>query len=291
MIERAYAKINLVLNVKDKRTDGFHNIETVMLPLKLHDSIEIDVIDGERGDDFIVCDNFKVGIAKYNLCHKAIQVAREMWGFKESFDVQIHKNIFLQSGLGGGSADAAVVLKAIVKALKIKVKKEELIEAATKIGSDVPFMLFNKPALVTGIGNKIEQIMVDDGFYDYHVLLVKPSEGISTTRIYSEYDQIDEKDNFEVSKVVEFLKKGDENLKKYIGNSLEKPGIYIVPEIQKIKNSLIEKGFEMAFMTGGGSCVVGLTKNKKLAKRVFKEYYMNSNYETELTKFLNINKE
>ncbi len=291
MIERAYAKINLALNVKDKRSDGFHDIETVMLPLKLHDSIEIDVIDRKNGDDFIVCDNFKVGIAKYNLCHKAIQIAREMWGFNECFDVHIHKNIFLQSGLGGGSADAAVVLKAVVKALKIKVKKEELIEAATKIGSDVPFMLFNKPALVTGIGNKIRPIEIDESFYDYHVLLIKPVEGISTTRIYNEFDQIKEKENFDIPKVVELLKNGDDDIKKYIGNSLEKPGIFIVPEIENIKKSLIDRGFDMVFMTGGGSCVVGLTKNKKLAKRVFKEYYVNSNYEAELTKFLNIKKD
>ncbi len=287
MIEKAHAKINLALNVKDKRTDGYHDIESVMLPLKLHDSIEIEVIKNRIGDDYIVCDNFKVGIAKYNLCHRAIEVAREMWNFKETFDIKIHKNIFLQSGLGGGSADAAIVLKTIVKMLKIKVKKEELIEAATKIGSDVPFMLFNKPALVTGIGNKIQEINVNEGFYDYNVLLCKPSDGISTTRIYNEYDKTKEQEHFDVNKVVELIKTDDEKIKNAIGNSLEKPGINIVPEIGNIKKSLIEKGFDMVFMTGGGSCVVGLTKNKKLAKKTFKEYYVDSNYETELTKFLN----
>ncbi len=290
MIEKAYAKINLALNVKDKRGDGFHNIESVMLPLKLHDSIEIEVRDGKNGDDFIVCDNFKVGIAKYNLCHRAIEVAREMWGFKESFDIHIHKSIFLQSGLGGGSSDAAVVLKAITKALKIKVKKEELIEAALKIGSDVPFMLFNKPSLVTGIGNVIENIDIADTFYDYYVLLCKPNEGISTTRIYSEFDQIKDPEHFDIKKVVELIKTDDPELKNYIGNSLEKPGYYIVPEIENIKKTLLERGFDMVFMTGGGSCVVGLTKNKKLARKTFKEYYVNPNYEAELTKFLNQNK-
>lgn len=290
MIEKAYAKINLALNVKDKRTDGFHNIESVMLPLKLHDSIEIELRDGKNGDDFIVCDNFKVGIAKYNLCHRAIEVARSMWGFKESFDIKIHKSIFLQSGLGGGSSDAAVVLKAITKLLKIKVKDEELIEAALKIGSDVPFMLFNKPSLVTGVGNKIENIEIAESFYDYYVLLCKPTEGISTTRIYGEYDQIDDKEHFDINKVVEHIKTDDSELKSCIGNSLEKAGYYIVPEIENIKKSLLERGFDMAFMTGGGSCVVGLTKNKKLARKTFKEYYVNPNYEAELTRFLHVDK-
>lgn len=290
MIEKAYAKINLALNVKDKRTDGFHNIESVMLPLKLHDSIEIELRDGKNGDDFIVCDNFKVGIAKYNLCHRAIEVARSMWGFKESFDIKIHKSIFLQSGLGGGSSDAAVVLKAITKLLKIKVKDEELIEAALKIGSDVPYMLFNKPSLVTGVGNKIQNIEIAESFYGYYVLLCKPTEGISTTRIYSEYDQMEDKEHFDINKVVEHIKTDDSELKSCIGNSLEKAGYYIVPEIKNIKKSLLERGFDMVFMTGGGSCVVGLTKNKKLAKKTFKEYYVNPNYEAELTRFLDINK-
>ena len=172
MIEKAYAKINIVLDVIDKRTDGYHDIKSIMLPLELHDSIIIDTIDNLNGDDFIVCDNFKVGISKYNLCHKAIQIARETWGFKERFDVSIHKNIFLQSGLGGGSADAAAVLRAIIKLLKLDITKQELIDVATRIGADVPFMIFNKPAYVSGIGNKIKFLDdINDSIYDYHVLI------------------------------------------------------------------------------------------------------------------------
>ena len=287
MIQKAYAKINLVLDVVDKRTDGYHDIKTIMFPLELHDSVVIDTIDNKNGDDFIVCDNFKVGIAKYNLCHKAIQIARETWGFKERFDVSIHKNIFLQSGLGGGSADAAAVIKAIVKILKLKVSKEELIEVATKIGADVPFMLFNKPSLVLGIGNKISFLNeIDESIYDYYVLLCKPLEGISTTRIYSEFDQLKNPQHFDVDKVVESLKNKDENWYKYIGNSLEEPGRYIVPEIEDIKQDLISRGFDTVFMTGGGSCLVALTKKKSLAKKTFKEFYMKPNkYEAELTRF------
>lgn len=287
MIEKAYAKINIVLDVIDKRTDGYHDIKSIMLPLELHDSIIIDTIDNLNGDDFIVCDNFKVGISKYNLCHKAIQIARETWGFKERFDVSIHKNIFLQSGLGGGSADAAAVLRAIIKLLKLDITKQELIDVATRIGADVPFMIFNKPAYVSGIGNKIKFLDdINDSIYDYHVLICKPLEGISTTRIYNEYDQMKKPKHFDVDKVFEDLKKDDSSFIKDIGNSLEEPGYYIVPKIEEIKKDLTSRGFDAVFMTGGGSSIIALTKNKKLAKKTFKELYMKpEEYEVELTKF------
>ena len=109
MIKKAHAKLNLALNIVGLRPDGYHDIETIMLPLDLHDSIELNIASNRSADDFVVCDNYNVGISKYNLCHKAINIARQKWGFKQHFDIFIHKNIFLQSGLGGGSADAAVV--------------------------------------------------------------------------------------------------------------------------------------------------------------------------------------
>lgn len=290
MVEKAYAKINLALNVKDKREDGYHDIESIMLPLELHDSIELEISTNRTDDDFIVCDNYKVGISKYNLCHKAIQLAREKWKFKERFDVSIHKNIFLQSGLGGGSADAACVLRSVIKMLKLKVKNEELIEVASKIGADVPFMLFNKPSLVTGIGDVIAPFEFNSTYKDYYVLLCKPLDGISTTNIYNKYDELKDKKHYDINKIMTSLLNGDENLSKELGNSLEDAGIAIVPQIKEIKDMLIEKGFDMAFMTGGGSCVVGLTKNKKLAKKVLKEYYIDPNFECELTTFLKAKK-
>jgi 4-diphosphocytidyl-2C-methyl-D-erythritol kinase len=283
MIEKAYAKMNLALNIVDKRIDGYHDIETIMLPLELHDSIEVSITTHSL-DDFVTCDNYNVGISKYNLCHKAIAVAREKWGFDKYFDVFIHKNIFLQSGLGGGSGDAAAVLRCIVRMLNLKVSEAEIMETAKNVGSDVPFMVMDKPAIVGGIGEKVNYFDFNSKYRNYYILLVKPQQGISTTEVYNKYEEC-EKVHFDIQKVQKALIDGDPNLPQYIGNSLEIPAFAILPELVELKKSLVDHGFEMVFMTGGGSCMVAMTDNKRLAKKTLKEYYLDKRYETELTTF------
>lgn len=287
MIEKAFAKINLALNVVSKRKDNYHNIETVMVPIQFHDSVEVEIVTNTRQeDDYIICDDFNVAIVKYNLCHKAIDIARKYWKFKEHFNVKIHKNIFLRSGLGGGSADAAAVIRAIISLLKLKVTDSEIITVCNEIGSDVPFMFYHKPAIVSGVGEIVNHFEWNGQFKNLNVLLVKPKDGISTTEVYEKYDSIKNPEHCDVNKFLKYFLNDDYECIKYRCNSLEKPGIKILPEVSKIKEMLIEQGIDFSFMTGGGSCVVGLTDNKKLAKKIFKNLYYNSNYEVELTKFL-----
>lgn len=287
MIEKAYAKINLLLNVCNKREDGFHDIQSIMLPLWLHDTLEIEILKDSRSeDDFVVCDNYKVGISKYNLCHKAIAVARKKWNFKEHFNIFIHKNIFLQSGLGGGSADAAAVVRSILELLKIKASKQEIIEVAREIGSDVPFAMFNNPSVVTGVGNELDKFDFNSKYLDYYIVLLKPEAGISTTQIYEKFDELNNPNKYDYKKALNALISGDDDLKNYIGNSLEDAAYLIIPELEDLKKQLINSGFEMVFMTGGGSCLVGLTPNKKLAKKTEKLYWDNPKYECIFTTFL-----
>ena len=92
MVEKAYSKINITLDVKDLRDDGYHNIESVILPLEFHDTLEVSILPKSTPDDFVVCDDFSLRIAKYNLVHKTIDLCRAKWGFKERLNVNIHKN-------------------------------------------------------------------------------------------------------------------------------------------------------------------------------------------------------
>lgn len=287
MIEKAYAKINLALNVVCKRKDKYHSIESIMVPIKLHDSIDIEIVTNKRQEeDYIICDDYDVAIVKYNLCHKAIDIARKYWKFKEHFNVKIHKNIFLQSGLGGGSADAAAVIRAIIILLKLNPSKEEIIKVCKEIGADVPFMFYAKPALVTGVGEVVRHFDWKGIYKDYQIILVKPHQGISTTEVYSVYDKIKGKEHCNVEAFLKLLLRSDPECFNERCNSLEKPGIHILSEVKTIKEMLVEKGFEAAFMTGGGSCVVGLTDSKRLVKKTMKELYKNTDYEVESTTFL-----
>lgn len=281
MIEKAYAKINLSLNVFSKRDDGYHNLKMIMIPLELHDSLEISILNSP--DDYITCDNFSLSINKYNLCHKMIDLAREKWGFTEHFRIHIHKNIFLQAGLGGGSADAAATLKGIVKILKIKTTEEELIEMASKIGSDVPWALYNKPSIVESKGEILKSFENNNKFY---VLLVKPKQGLSTQLVFHKCDELgyEHKDNIE--DVKNALIDGDlDKLSMIANNSLEDAAISLLPEVKTIKDSLIEDGMPFVLMTGAGSTVFALTNDLKQAKRMYIKY-SKKDYEVELTRML-----
>lgn len=283
MIEKAYAKINLSLDVLSKRDDGYHNLESIMIPIELHDSIEISILSNTN-DDFVTCDDFNLSIGKYNLCHILLDSARKKWGFKEHFRVHIHKNIFLRAGLGGGSADAAATLRGIIKLLKLKATEEELIELASSIGSDVPWALFNKPAIVKGKGEILEPFTTNGE--KYYVLLVKPEEGLSTQKVFSELDSLGYSSINKTNIVKEAYINGNlEDLQKNMYNLLEKPAIKFVPEIETLKTKLKEEGFEVVMMSGAGSTVFGITRSLLLAKKTLKKYEK-LNYNVELTRTL-----
>lgn len=271
IVEKAYAKINLSLDCINKRNDGYHELKSIMLPLKFHDTINFQLLQKEITDDFITCDSFSLKISKYNLCHKMIDVLRERFKFKDHFNIKIHKNIFLQSGLGGGSADAAAVFRCIIKHYKLNLKDEEIKEICNEVGSDVYFQFYNKPALVSGRGDKIEFLNINE---TYNCLLVSPEIGNSTSEIFKEADNM-ELVHKDINKVKEDLLNNDlESLGKDIFNSLYEPAKKNNKEIENIINLLKEKGFECVLMTGSGSCVFALTSNKLLIKKVEKELYL-----------------
>lgn len=283
MIEKAYAKINLSLNVKSKRVDGYHDLESIMLPIELHDTIDIS-IDKTQRDDFVVCDDFSIKITKYNLVHRIIEAARKEFGFTEKFSVNMHKNIFLQAGLGGGSADAGAVLRAVLKLLKIKATKEQLIKLSIDIGSDVPRAVFSRPAILSQKGEVLEFL---DHVAPFYILLVKPVEGLSTPDVFSAADAMQEElEHGDIKKVLEAYLNNDLNeLEKTMFNTLQKPAIKLLPEVEKVINNLKEDGFRCVMMSGAGSCVFGFTTSKKVRKTAEKKYSL-LGYQVEATKFL-----
>lgn len=282
MILQGYSKINIGLRIINKRKDQYHNIETFMVPLKFHDTLDIEIRDDV--DDFVTCDIYKAGYTRDNLCVKAIQECRKRWKFNEHFDVSIHKNVFILAGLGGGSADAAACIRGIVKLLKLKVADKEIREICKEIGSDVYYNYYNVPSLVSEIGEKREIIKLHNSIYKYKVFLIKPIEGLSTKDVYNQYDKKKRKKS-SLKNERNLLVNGI-NSDFEVQNDLYEPAIELLPKIKILKQEIKDLGFEKVFMTGSGSTVVGLTRERRIISKAFSKYYYDERYEFEITKFL-----
>ncbi len=281
MFVKAYAKINLYLDVIGKREDGYHDLNMVMLPLELHDSIEIET-SPVLSDCFITTDHVDLQVAKFNLITKTVTEMKKRYGIKQNFIINVHKEIPISAGLGGGSSNSAAVIKAIKSLTKLKLDPEEEINLGTSLGADVPFCLANQPAHVEGIGEKVTPIKLKKKF---DVIIIKPSKGLSTRKVFELADTL-ELDHSQIDDIITALKTGDEELlAKSMFNSLEKPSISLVPEIQKMKDELKKAGFKMVLMSGSGSSVFALTSNHKLAVAKYREFDKKG-YEVYLTRTL-----
>ena len=281
MYIKAFAKINLYLDVLNKRDDEYHNMKMVILPLELHDLLHIEYLP-YLVDSYITCDHVDLKESKYNLITQTINKLREIYKFKQNFNITVHKEIPIKAGLGGGSSNAAATLKALDKILKLKMDDETMKNIAVTLGADVPYCLINKPSIVTGIGENIEEIKIK---HQYYVLILKPEVGLSTRHVFELSDTL-KLEHGNIDDVVSSLEKGDdETLAKAMFNSLEKASISMAPVIQEYKNKLISDGFKMVLMSGSGSCVYGLTTDKNFAKTMYHKYERNG-YEVYLTRTL-----
>lgn len=286
IVVRALAKINLAIDVLSKRPDGYHEIDMVTIPLKLHDSIEVTPFPANaKLDTYLYCDDPTIVCDESNLAYKALNAMRENFRVNGSFRMMIHKRIPVQAGLGGGSADAAAILRALDNYMHDSVDEKNKVEKeiGLQIGSDVPFCLYNKPARVTGIGEKLEFIKIK---YPYHVLIVKPNIGLSTKSVYEAYDLIGEEIKHpNISKLIKALEVDDEQgIKENMFNVLSVPAIKALPLISELLEKMNKMGLELNGMSGTGSACYVLHKDKKVLERA-KNIFEKDGYECYLTEF------
>lgn len=257
---RAHAKINVGLDVVGKREDGYHELKMAMLPIELYDLIEI---EPALSPSFRCTPPYRIHPDKNTLL-KAIEVCREAYPFKEQFRIHLHKNIPSQAGLGGGSSDAAAVINYLDDYFKWKLNDEEKIALGVKVGADVPFCLFNRPAIVTGIGEKLSFFRIKQPL---RMILVQPRKGVSTKQAFKDLD-ISMLVHPNVDQIAQALQDGDQlRLFDIMGNALEDKAIRLVPEIDVIKKELIDYGLDFAMMTGSGSVVMGFSQDEEILMR------------------------
>ncbi len=253
------AKINLGLNIVSKRPDGYHNIETIFYPIPVKDALE--VVNAE------VFSFNQTGILidapiEKNLVVKALNVLKNKKYEIPELEVHLLKAIPFGAGLGGGSADAAFMLKLVNDYAKLGLSLDELETIAASIGADCPFFIQNKPVFATGIGNIFEPVELS--LDSYYLCLVKPDVAVSTPEAYSmvtpKYPDVSLK---------EIIKKPVSTWKDWMLNDFEESVFPKYPIIKEIKETLYKQGAVYASMSGSGSSVFGLFEKETDLKHLF----------------------
>lgn len=253
MITFPNAKINIGLNITNKRPDGYHNLETIFYPIELCDSLEF--VKGEETK--FTCSGLEIeGDANNNLIMKAFRLLKNEFDLP-SINIHLHKNIPMGAGLGGGSADAAFMLKMLNDNFKLGISTQELEQKASKLGADCAFFIENKPTLAKGIGNIFEPTEIN--LAGYHIVLIKPDVHVSTAEAYGGC-----KPQRWSTPLEEAIKYPIAEWKNYIFNDFEKTVFISHPELAEIKEMLYNKGAIYAAMSGSGSTIYGIF-NKEIS--------------------------
>ncbi len=266
MKKKSFAKINLMLDVVERRADGYHELEMITVPIDLFDTIDIKISPKMK----MTSNKRYIPNDERNTVIKAIELMRAQYGFKENFTIKLLKNTPTRAGMGGGSSNASLVMRMVNELLDLSASEEDLMKIAQEVGSDVPFTLYGKPALVRGVGERLDPITIN---MDFFIFIVKPAKGISTPQLFKKLDA-DHLFHYDVSLVKKALEEGDYDLFiRTIGNSLEPGAIKNVPEIGKAKQDLLNFGFDTAIMSGAGSSVFGITQDVNLVNQAVKRFY------------------
>lgn len=260
MIVKSYAKVNLGLKILGKSENGMHLINSVAMPVSLFDDVIVNLNNSNKIK--ISSDQKDVPINQDNICYRAIKALQEKHPFQKGVDVKIIKRIPMMAGLGGGSSNAAAVLVALNELLDLKLTKKELADIGIKVGSDVPFFIYNKLAVIAEDGSKIIPIKTP---LKLNLILVKPSGVVSTKEAYDAFDKSPIKSL--QYRVREHLENANyAALIKDCFNDLEAGAKILCPEINEVERVLEKEGFDYVGMSGSGSCVYALSQDKDLLK-------------------------
>ncbi|MCX5907082.1 MAG: 4-(cytidine 5'-diphospho)-2-C-methyl-D-erythritol kinase [Deltaproteobacteria bacterium] len=271
---RSPAKVNLHLQVLGKRGDGYHEIQTLMLPVAIYDEVEILV----GGSEFrFTAEGREIPEGRGNIIWKAAEVIFQECGQKP---VQVHltKRIPVAAGLGGGSSNAATVLMGLNGLLQAGLNQKRLMEMGAKIGADVPFFLFEKSALARGTGEKLTEVVFPPALW---FLLIVPPFPLSSAWAYTTYDQLAPKNEGSIPLAEVYTEISD--LLPILTNDLELAVLSKYPEIGQVKEKLIARGAKGALMSGSGSVVFGLFSTQAGARRAAEEINLPSGWETMVT--------
>lgn len=263
---KAFAKINLCLDVLRRKDNGYHEVEMVMTNVDIFDVLEIKELEEKK----ILLKSYNTDLAmdETNLIYKAIALLQRETGKTFGVEILLEKNIPMEAGMAGGSADAAATLKAVNELFKLGVSDERLLELGASLGADIPFCIMGGTVLASGIGEKLRRL---SPLPKMKLLIVKPKVGLSTKKVYESLDieglnraGFKHKDVREMVSVIESDeadKTKIERIAERLNNILEVPSIRLLPLISDIKQKMLENNCLGALMSGSGTAIFGIYEN------------------------------
>jgi 4-diphosphocytidyl-2-C-methyl-D-erythritol kinase len=266
MITFPISKINIGLRITGKRPDGFHNIETLFCPVPLCDALEfVEAKDQNNGDILTVTGIDTLGETKDNLVMKAVKKLREKNNFP-LLKMHLHKAIPAGAGLGGGSSDAAFLIKGINRCYGLKLDNETLKAVALELGSDTPFFIDCTPSYATGRGEILvpcEKNLLKNNY----MLLLNPGVGINTREAYQNSHPYKPS-----ASLHELIYMPADKWRDHIVNDFEEYAFGLYPQIMLLKEELYRAGALFSLMSGSGSSVFGIFKRRPKLPEKLREF-------------------
>ncbi len=269
-------KINLGLNIVERRSDGYHNIETVFYPIPLHDNLEVTVAKNASSPYLFHQTGFELGgTDEHNLVIRVLNLLRADYPKIPPVEIWLHKRIPSGAGLGGGSSDAAFMMRLLNEKFELGMDDEDIEYRLSRLGADCPFFYRARPAFALGIGDQL--MPIDFDLANFNFLLVNPGIHVPTKEAYANVRPKPSEES-----LLKSLSRPAEAWKDTVKNDFEQSVFFQYPQIAAIKQTLYDMGAVYASMSGSGSSVYGLfNRSQPEAEEVFRDCFV---YETRLRK-------
>lgn len=259
---RAYAKINLGLDVLRRRGDGYHDVKMIMQTIQMYDMLEME--KSEKPGIHLTTNLSYIPVNENNLVYKAAKLLMNQYGIEEGITINLNKFIPVAAGMAGGSSDAAATLVGVNKMFQLGLTRQQLMELGVKIGADVPYCVMRGTALAEGIGEKLTVLPPMPPCY---VLIGKPGISVSTKFVYTNLNLGPDTHHPDIDGMIQALEKRDlYGITDRMENVLEKVTIPEYPVIETIKNHMKAHGAVNAMMSGSGPTVFGIFDDKEKAE-------------------------
>ncbi|MEG0806296.1 MAG: 4-(cytidine 5'-diphospho)-2-C-methyl-D-erythritol kinase [Lachnospiraceae bacterium] len=261
---KAYAKINIGLDVIGKRPDGYHEVNMVMQTVTLHDTVYLSI--RTKPEITVRTNLYYLPCNENNLAYQAAKLLMEEFHLTNGIDIRLKKEIPVAAGMAGGSTDAATVLVGMNRLFELGLTRKELMKRGVQLGADVPYCIMRGTALAEGIGEQLTKL---PPMPKCVVLVAKPPVSVSTKNVYELLDGMHKQEHPDIPGILEGIKCGKlEQIIPHMGNILESVTVAMHPQIMYLKELMLREGAMQAMMSGSGPAVFGFFYQKEQAEKV-----------------------